>query len=480
MALSGLEIFKLLPKTNCGDCGVPTCMAFAMKLAQKKAELGDCPHASDEAEAALGAAAEPPIRLVKIGGANSLEVGNETVLFRHEKTFVHPTGIAIEIRTSEGKERMLDKIRAVEGYCAERVGEEMAADLFFVTFDTDNPDDFVAAVRLVKEHSSKGVILNCAEEGMKRAGRRSGSEHGGEEWKEREQNGSEQRGVVERGEALKRAVELLKDDRPAVLLEGELRDEDIELAKAFGASLILTAATLEGLEKQAVRAREAGLTDLLLNLEAQNPGRRLQNNTILRRGALKKNFKPFGYPLFARLEAVDEFDLAALASLHLCKYGSIIVLPEFDRALLYTLFTLRQNIYTDPQKPIQVDAKVYPIGEPGPDSPVFVTTNFSLTYFMVSGEIENSGISAHLVVTDVEGQSVLTAWAAGKFVGETVAKFVKDIKLEEQVRTRKIVIPGFVSQISGDLEDSLPGWKVIVGPREASDIPSFVKSVPLT
>jgi acetyl-CoA decarbonylase/synthase complex subunit gamma len=163
-----------------------------------------------------------------------------------------------------------------------------------------------------------------------------------------------------------------------------------------------------------------------------------------------------------------------------CKYGSIIVLPEYDKALLYALFTLRQNIYTDPQKPIQVDAKVYPIGEPTPESPVFVTTNFSLTYFMVSGEIENSGISAHLVIADTEGQSVLTAWAAGKFVGEKIAKFIKEIKLEEQVNTRKIVIPGFVAQISGDLEENLPGWEVIVGCQEASDIPSFIKNVELT
>jgi acetyl-CoA decarbonylase/synthase complex subunit gamma len=160
------------------------------------------------------------------------------------------------------------------------------------------------------------------------------------------------------------------------------------------------------------------------------------------------------------------------------------VLPEYDKALLYALLTLRQNIYTDPQKPIQVDAKVYPIGypigEPTPESPVFVTTNFSLTYFIVSGEIENSGISAHLVVCDTEGQSVLTAWAAGKFVGETIAKFIKKTDFEKQVKTRKIVIPGFVSQISGDLEDNLPGWEVIVGCQEASDIPSFVKNVQLT
>jgi len=206
----------------------------------------------------------------------------------------------------------------------------------------------------------------------------------------------------------------------------------------------------------------------------------VQNNTVLRRSALKDNFRPFGYPLLVNIEADNSYDIFACASALMCKYASIIVLLEYDRAMLYTLFTLRQNIYTDPQKPIQVEPKIYPIGEPGPGSPVFVTTNFSLTYFMISGEIENSGISAHLVVCDCEGQSVLTAWAAGKFDGETIAKFVKDVGLEEKVTSRKLVIPGFVSQISGDLEEKLPGWQVIVGCQEASDVAAFVKSVDLT
>ena len=445
MALSGLDIFKLLPKTNCGDCGVPTCMAFAMKLAQKKAELNECPHASEEAKTTLGAASEPPIRLVKIGGANALEVGNETVLFRHEKTFYHQTGIAVELRTSEGKENLVSKIKEVEGYAVERVGEELKADLFFISHDSKEKADLLNTIQLVKENSAKGVILDCEDK-----------------------------------EALKEGIEILKDERPAVLLRKELGDGDIDLAKASDVSLILTASSLEELAVQAGKAREAGLNNLILNLEASNIGHHLQNNVILRRSALKKNFKPFGYPLISYLRAKSRFDLLAKASMLICKYDSVIVLPEYDKALLYTLFTLRQNIYTDPQRPIQVDPKVYPIGEPGPESPVFVTTNFSLTYFIVSGEIEYSGISAHLVVADAEGQSVLTAWAAGKFVGETVAKFVKDIKLEEQVKTRKIVIPGFVAQISGDLEESLPGWEVIVGPQEASDIPSFIKSVKLT
>ena len=445
MALSGLDIFKLLPKTNCGDCNVPTCMAFAMKLAQKKADLSECPHASEEAKVTLGAASEPPIRLVKIGGTNALEVGNETVMFRHEKTFFHPTGVAIELRTSEGEEKLLSKIKEIEGYNVERVGEELSADLFFISHDSKNKEDFLKTVVLAKENSAKGIILDCSDE-----------------------------------EILREGIELLKDTCPAVLLKNELSDKNIELAQNSDVSLILTAKSYDDLAKQTEKARNSGVNNLILNLENQNIGNQLQHNAILRRSALKKYFKPFGYPLFTYIHAESELDILARASALLCKYDSIIVLPKYDKAMLYTLFTLRQNIYTDPQKPIQVDPKVYPIGEPTPESPVFVTTNFSLTYFIVSGEIENSGISAHLVVADAEGQSVLTAWAAGKFVGETIAKFIKDIKLEQQVKTRKIVIPGLVSQISGDLEDNLPGWEVIVGCQEASDIPSFVKSVKLT
>ncbi len=445
MALSGLDIFKLLPKTNCGDCGVPTCMAFAMKLAQKKAELSACPHASEEAKTTLGAASEPPIRLVKIGGDNALEVGNETVMFRHEKTFVHPTGIAIELRSSDGQAKNIEKVKDIEDLVIERVGEALHTNLFFITQDTNNTGNFVQTIMAVKQHSRKGIILNCGN-----------------------------------NEDLKKALEILKDDRPAIFLKSKVSEEIIELAKITQASLILSAQSFEDLEAQSNTAKEAGINNLILNVNSENLGQQLQNNTILRRSALKQSFKSFGHPLFVYLNGENSYDILARASMQICKYASIIVLPEYDRAMLYTLFTLRQNIYTDPQKPIQVDPKVYPIGDPTPESPVFVTTNFSLTYFMVSGEIENSGISAHLVITDVEGQSVLTAWAAGKFVGEKIAKFIKDIKLEEQVKTRKIVIPGLVAQISGDLEESLPGWEVIVGCQEASDIPSFVKNVKLT
>ncbi len=444
MALSGLDIFKLLPKTNCGDCGVPTCMAFAMKLAQKKAELSSCPHASDEAKAALGAASEPPIRLLKIGPEKGLEVGGELVLFRHEKTFFHMPGIGLELRTSLSEKGLCEAIQSWEDFRVERVGEVLKADLFFIVHDSPDKSALLRTVSHVKENSRKGIILDCRDE-----------------------------------DALREGLEHLRTDRPAIFLSRPVTDKDIELAKTAGASLVISGASLADLAGQAEKARQAGLVDLILNVQAGDLGGAIQNTTILRRSALKKNFKPFGYPILTRVKSEDGHEALARATALLCKYASIIIMPRFDKALLYALFTLRQNIYTDPQKPIQVDPKVYPIGEPTPRSPVFVTTNFSLTYFMVSGEIENSGTSAHLVVCDTEGQSVLTAWAAGKFVPEKIAKFVKEIKLEEMVETRKLVIPGFVAQISGELEEKLPGWEVIVGCQDAADIPSFVKSVNL-
>ena len=445
MALSGLEIFKLLPKTNCGECGVPTCMAFAMKLAQKKAELSECPHASEEAKEVLGAAGEPPIRLVRIGDGEPLEIGAETVMFRHEKTFYHQPGIGIELRTSESRDDLLGKIRAMESYSVVRLGEDLKADLFLITHDAGDPETFVGTIEMVRSNSKKSLVLDCPDHDL-----------------------------------LKRGLEMLKGEHPAVLLREPVADKHIEIAKSSSAALIISSHSLEDLSAQASKVLEAGVREVILNIDSGNLGRRVQDNSIIRRSALATNYKPFGFPLFARITGEDSCDIMARATALLCKYASIIVLPAFDTALFYSLFTLRQNIYTDPQKPIQVDPKIYPVGEPTPESAVFVTTNFSLTYFIVSGEIENSGISAHLVVCDCEGQSVMTAWAAGKFVGETVAKFFKSIKVEDEIKTRKVVIPGYAAVIQGDLEEKLPGWEVVVGPQEASDIPSFVKNVELT
>jgi acetyl-CoA decarbonylase/synthase, CODH/ACS complex subunit gamma len=440
MALTGLNIFKLLPKTNCGECGVPTCLAFAMKLAQKKAELSECPYASEEAKQVLGAASEPPMRLLKIGaGADAFELGGETELYRHDKTFYHQTAIAIRLDDREEPQRLAAQISEADGYVIERVGERLHLDAFCLAHESRDRERFLAALKVLVANSFKAVILECADK-----------------------------------ETIQAGLALLDGKRPLLYPAGADAAAFADLAREANASLVVSAESVENLAAQAEKISQTGFKDLVLNLRSPGLGQRLQNNTIMRRSALRKGLKALGLPLVSFFESADEPELLARAVVGVCKYAGLVVLPKFSKELMLALFTLRQNIYSDPRRPIQVEPKLYAIGDPRPDSMVFVTTNFSLTYFIVSGEIENAGVSAWLVVPDCEGMSVLTAWAAGKFSGPKVAKFVKDIKLEEHVVTRNLVIPGYAAAISGELEEALPNWKVVVGPQDAADLGSFI------
>ncbi len=430
MAMTGLQIFKLLPKTNCGECGVPTCMAFAMKLAAKNAELAACPYASEEAIKTVGAASKPPIRLVKIGPPDhEVLIGNETVMFRHDKTFVHPTAIAIAFADNEPLTDCGHGIAGVRDYCLERVGEELRVNLVLVDNFSEEVKPFVDLVKTAAGATGMGIILRSSNL-----------------------------------EALEAALKELPGQRPLIHAATPANADAVAaLALKYNAPLVARAATIDELVALTTKLAGLGLKDIVLDIPADNPAATLQYNTVIRKAALKNSFEPLGYPIINFVTALDDASIVADASTFLCKYGSIVVLDRIKLELLLPLMMLRQNIYTDPQKPIQVDPKVYPIGEIGKDSPVLVTTNFSLTYFLVSGEIENSGIPANLLVVDTEGMSVLTGWAAGKFSGEKVANAVKASGLAEQGKHR-IIIPGYVSQISGEIEEGLPGWEVLVGP----------------
>ncbi len=441
MAMTGLQIFKLLPKTNCGECGVPTCMAFAMKLAAKNAELAACPYASEEAIKTVGAASKPPIRLVKIGPTErEVLIGNETVMFRHDKTFVHPTAIAVAFADNEPLTDCGHGIAGVRDYCLERVGEELRVNLVLVDNFSEEVKPFVDLVKTAAGSTGMGIILRSSNL-----------------------------------EALEAGLKELPGQRPLIHAATPANADAVAaLALKYNVPLVARAATIDELVALTTKLAGLGLKDIVLDLPADNPAATLQYNTIIRKAALKNSFEPLGYPIINFVTALDDASVVADASTFLCKYGSIVVLDRVKLEVLLPLMMLRQNIYTDPQKPIQVDPKVYPIGETGKDSPVLVTTNFSLTYFLVSGEIENSGIPANLLVVDTEGMSVLTGWAAGKFSGEKVANAVKATDLGESGKHR-IIIPGYVSQISGEIEEGLPGWEVLVGPGEASDLGSFMK-----
>lgn len=437
--LTGLQIQKLLPKTNCKECGSNTCLAFAMKLASQKAELSECPYASEEAKQILGAASEPPVKSIALGPDKTLKLGEETVLYRHEKTFVNQTAFAINVNEDAADAEVTFK--AVKDYLLERVGEKLTVDLVAVTQKGTDSAAFANFAKKAFESTGKPVIVRSTD-----------------------------------AAAVSQAAVALKGSNSVLMATVENAEELAKVAAENGHALAVSSPNLEEVVKVTFKLKEGSFNDLILHFQTHSLAEQFQTNSIARRTALKDNYKPLGYPSLCFAETGNELEDTVVAVNEVSKYGGICVLPSFDPAQLSALMTLRLNIYTDPQKPIQVEPKVYPVGEPTEDSPVFVTTNFSLTYFIVSGEIENSGSSAWLLVPECEGMSVLTAWAAGKFSGASIAKFAKEIDLDNQVKTREIIIPGYVAQISGELEESMPGWKVLVGPQEAADLESYIKA----
>ena len=443
MALSGIQIYKLLPQTNCKDCGFPTCLAFAMKLAAKQVELAACPHVSEEAQAQLAEASEPPVRLVNLQ-SNGFEVkaGNEVVLFRHEKTFYNKPGLFLRVRDTETAADIKSKVSAAEAYNVNYVGRVLMLDGFAVEAAAGNADAFAAAIGAVREASHRPLILMSHDPELIAAG-----------------------------------LPLLDGEHP--LIDGADANNWQAmgaLAKQHGAALVVSAESLDTLADLTAQLKEQGVDDLVLDPAARGLGASLIANTQVRRLALRKNFRPLGYPILSVPgDAGDPAQEAILTAHAIAKYAGFIVIDHFAPEVMYPLLVLRENIYTDPQKPIQVQPGIYEINNPGPDDPVLVTTNFSITYFSVANEVEGSGLPAWLLVADAEGMSVLTAWAAGKFDAERIAKSVKEFNVADKVSHKRIVLPGHVAVLSGELEEELPGWEIRVGPREAVDLPAFMK-----
>ena len=446
MGLSGLDIYKLLPKTNCKECGQPTCLAFAMKLAQKQAELSACPYVSEQSKAALAAASAPPIRLATVGtGEKKVEVGNETVLFRHEKTFFHAPGLFVRIKDTVPQaeaDALLDQIVA---FGVERVGMKLRVHGIAVENASGDAATFAARVAAVQAKTDLPLML-----------------------------------IAATSQAMEAALDKVPGVSPLIYAAtAENWKEMAALAAKHKAPLAVRGngdlGELAGLTEQ---IKAAGVEDMLLD-----PGVRTMHGTLvlltqLRRLALKSAIRSLGYPIVTfpgeNASSVDEE--VTRAAQHIAKYGGIIVLDHFEPANVYPLLTLRQNIYTDPQKPIQVSPGLYEISGPNPESPLLVTTNFSLTYFSVAGEVEGSGKPTWLLIVDSEGMSVLTGWAAGKFDAAKIAKSVNQFGVTGKISHKKLVLPGLVAGLSGELEEELPGWEIRVGPREAIDIPAYLKA----
>jgi len=441
MALTGVQIFKLLPKTNCKKCGFPTCLAFAMKLAQGGADISACPDVSEEAKSTLGEASAPPIRSFALGtGDKAVKMGAETVMFRHEKKFVNPCAVAVNVRDND--ENLAAVAEAVANSEIDRVGQKLRVDAISIEYASGDSAKYEAAVKLAAEKApDAALILNCKDAG-----------------------------------AVEAAVKAVADRKP--LINGAT-DETAEamaaIAKANGCPLVACADGLDALSALTEKIKALGVEDLVLDSGAKSAKEIVEHNTQIRRAALKKSFKPLGYPVINNVIRDDSILETSIATVAIAKYASIVVVSSVEKWKTLALFTQRQNIYTDPQVPMQVEQKIYEIGEPTADSPFMITTNFSLTYFIVSGEVENSKVPSRLAVMDSEGLSVLTAWAAGKFTAAKIAVFIQESGIESKLSKKELIIPGQVAILSGALEDKLEGWKITVGPREANAIPTFLK-----
>ncbi|MBN1667896.1 MAG: acetyl-CoA decarbonylase/synthase complex subunit gamma [Anaerolineales bacterium] len=441
MALSGIQIYKLLPQTNCKDCGFPTCLAFAMKLAAKQVELELCPHVSEESAAQLSEASAPPVRpFVLKSNGHTVKAGNEVVLFRHEKTFYSRTGLFIRVYDSQSAQDIRAKVEPADVYQVDYVGIDLSLDGFAVQADGG---DFAAAVAAVRAASHRPLIL------------------------------------IADPEQLKAGLAKLEPGEKVLLAHATAENWEAmaALAKEADAALAIQAESIDAMVALAQKLQDAGVKDLVLSPVQRSFKGTLLANSTARRLALKKNFRPLGFPILNFPGDVADPALeTTLAAQAIGKYASFVVLDHFSPETAYSLLVLRENIFTDPQKPIQVQPGIYEINDPGPDAPVLVTTNFSITYFSVANEVESAGLPAWLLVTESEGMSVLTAWAAGKFDAERIAKDVKRFNVSDKVGKKCVVLPGHVAVLSGELEAELPDWEVRVGPREAVDLPAFMKS----
>jgi len=443
MALSGLDIYKLLPKTNCKKCGSPTCLAFAMRLAMKKASLDECPDISEEAKKALDQASRPPIATISFGsGDNKIEIGGETVLFRHEKTFYHQTAIAISVEDSLPESDLVERIKAIDEISFERIGQHIAIDAIALLNSSQDTEKFITALEKIVSTSKKAVIL-----------------------------------VSSNVETIEAALKKYADKKFLIYAADKTNLKDMSsLSKTYKMPLSLKADNLEELDKLSQEALALGVEELVLDPSPLTLLQALNDFTQIRRMSLKKNYRAFGYPIIAFIKDKDKYEIVKKACTFIAKYASLIVVDSLAKEVLLPIIMLRQNIYTDPQKPVTVEPKLYAFGSVTENSPLLVTTNFSLTFYTVSPEIEASKIPVYLLVTDSEGMSVLTAWAAEKFTPEVISETMKKFDVDKKVSHKKIIIPGYVSVLSGKLEDA-SGWGVLVGPKEASGIPKYLKEV---
>ncbi|TFG61761.1 MAG: acetyl-CoA decarbonylase/synthase complex subunit gamma [Spirochaetales bacterium] len=439
MALTGMQIYKNLPKTNCKDCGLPTCMAFAMQVAAKQRSVTDCPHLSSEGNSALSEASAPPMKLVRIGAGDKIfELGQETVMFRHEEKFHRATGLGVVLPSSLSDADFASKIDKINKASFVRVGATLK--VAFAAVELDGAADPAARAKTAAEKSSVPIIL-----------------------------------MGKNPDSMKKAADAIKAARPLIYYADKSNlDAFAAMAAEMKLPLAVHGENLEELETMSQQAKDKGVEDIILAFKGGKHADTIRNLTIARRAALKKQFRPFGFPSMMECEEQNPEMETIMGAVYAAKYCGIVLIRGMEPWELLPIMTTVQDVYTDPQVPNTVEVKLYEIGSPTENSPVLFTTNFSLTYFSVEGEVERSKVPAFICVVDTEGLGVLNAYAGDKISAEKVVKALAAQKVAERVKHRKLIIPGLLPIFRAEIEDTSEWKEVIIGPENAREIPAFL------
>jgi len=458
---SPLEVYKFLPQTNCGDCGEATCMAFASHMIDRSLKLEDCPPLLEEKfkkkYLKLAELLAPEIREVIIGtGEHTVSVGGDDILYRHQLTFFNQPALAVDVWDTMSEDELTERIKFINEYKKFYVGRFLKLDMVAIRSTSGDLDKFKQAVTSVAGNTELPLILCSLDPKVLKAG-----------------------------------LEVVADRKPLLYAATKDNWQDVaDLVMEYDVPLVLFSPDdLDTLKSLAATFLEMGRDDLVLDPGTNPQGKSLresfENFLMIRRAGIKEGQRDIAFPLLAvpmtAYLANDDPVSASywetvLASVFTVRYGDIMILHSIEPYALLPELHIRDTIYTDPRTPVKVDPKVYEVGSPDKDSPVFVTTNFALTYYTVESDLASNGIDCYLLATDTDGLGVEAAVAGGQMTGQKVSDEFKRVGFDfsEMTAHNTVILPGLAARLQGDMEDA-SGLKVKIGPPDSGRIPGWME-----
>jgi acetyl-CoA decarbonylase/synthase complex subunit gamma len=458
--LGPMDLYPLLPKTNCGKCPQKVCMGFAVQLCERNATLEECPPLFEdkykEGLAKLRELLAPPVKEVVIGkGDHTVKIGGELVLRRHELRYLNPTAIAIVVDDEMPEDKLLAQVKETEAFAYGYIGMTLKLDMIAVRSTSKDPTKFENAVKKVVETTNMPLILWSLDP-----------------------------------PTLERCLKVVQDRRPLLYAATKDNWQDMgEIALKYKCPLAVHSPdSIKTLRSIVSVLKTWKVEDIVLDVGCkfgEGMSSTINNLTMLRTSAIIEEDAFSGFPLIAtpisvwaegnknvRPEVLG-WEESCLASMLIVKYTDLIMLSSANMWTTLPLVILRNNIYNDPRKPVIVETGLRTFGNQDPEnSPVFLTCNFALTYYTVLSDIDK--MDCYLMVTDTEGTSVESAVAGRKMTADKIADTVKSCGIEDKIKHRTMIIPGMAARLKGDIEDATK-WDILVGPRDSGGIASFLK-----